>query len=294
MNVNIKYLKDESGNIVSPVTSVNGIFTDKDSDSLNFYNLAPTGIAHNGIYRGKDITAFYDGTETYNGKTFHNCISDSTFDNIFIGDYITKTLTIDGVEYVDTAYVADIDTFYADVDYYSLVSTHHVVLWHIIATITHNMNSTNTTAGGYAGSAMHTYLTDIILPAIQDAFGSSYMLSHQKIYTTGINSTGYNRYGENGGCSNAWSWSTDQYISLLTEQQLGYTVGSSSIYDCGEAHKKLNLFNFYAIHKYSGTVWFWLRNIVSAARFCRMTGDGYASSGSASATNSVYPLTLCI
>lgn len=295
MNVNIKYLKDESGNIVSPVTSVNGIFTDKDSDSLNFYNLAPTGVAHNGIYRGKSIAAFYNGTETYNGKTFHECISDGTFDNIFIGDYIIKTLTIDDVEYEDTAYVADIDTFYATVsDFYSIINTHHITLWHTIKTITHNMNSTDTTVGGYVGSEMHTYLTDTVLPAIKTVFGSSYMLSHQKLYTNSINATGYNRFGTNSGCSNNWSWTKDQYISLLTEQQLGYTVGSSSLYDCGEAYKKLNLFNFHSINRYTGSVWSWLRSIASNSRFCIIDASGRITTNASSSPGHVYPLTLCI
>ena len=87
--------------------------------------------AHNGLYRGKDLTSYFNSGE------MSAAIADGSFKDIYPGDYIIKTVTIDGVTYADTKFIV------MDLDYFcpwcfgdSGELTHHVVIdargcsWH--------------------------------------------------------------------------------------------------------------------------------------------------------------------
>ena len=150
------------------------------------------------------------------------------------------------------------------------------------------MNSLNTTSGGYFNSYMHKhFLTEGIISALSSVgiTTTNHLLSHSKLLTTSIDNSGYNRYGNNNGCSNKCEWKDNQFISLLSEVQLyGSIIWSSSGYDTGEAYEKLALFNFIRPNKLFGQKNIWLRDVASATSFANLNYSGYDYSRAASDT----------
>lgn len=100
-------------------------------------------VMHRNIYRGKNL-----GTTVSSGQKA--AISDGSFDDIWVGDY----WTINGRVYR----VMDIDYFYgrqaSDDD--PSITEHHLVIVPDKAMGAAQMNATNTTKGGYPGSAMYS------------------------------------------------------------------------------------------------------------------------------------------
>lgn len=258
----------------------------------------------------KDITAEFDA------GTVSQDISNGDFSKYSLGNYIKKTITIpaykNGATDVPattvtvrivfahfnlfrTGALPDVVSPYTE-DTYANVMTPHVAC--VICDLPNcAMNSSNTTSGGYFGSYMHqTFLTGRILTALAGVgiTMADHLLSHQKLLTTSIDSTGYNRYGSASGCSNNWGWKLNQFISLMSEVQLyGSTIWSSSGFDTGEANEKLALFNLIRPNKLFGYKHIWLRDVASATGFASLGGHGDAGGNSASIT-SVAPAPLIL
>lgn len=248
----------------------------------------------------KDITAMFDA------GTVSQDIANNDFSKYSLGNYIKKTITIPAYknENVDVPATtvtvrivfAHFNLFYTDVlpdvgsqyteDTFANVMTPHVAC--IICDLPNcAMNTSDTTDGGYFGSYMHgTFLTERILTALAGVgiTITDHLLSHEKLLTTSINSTGYNRYGNATGCSNNWEWKLNQFISLMSEIQLfGSTIWSSSGFDTGEANEKLALFNLIRPNKLFGNKNIWLRDVASASAFAALYNGGGASIHDASA-----------
>lgn len=159
-----------------------------------------------------------------------------------------------------------------------IVDTHETAKW--------NASTSNTTAGGYVGSNLHSYLVNTVLPKVKsDLGGVSHLYAHQKLYSTAVGTTLYNRFGSNTGASSSWAWSADQYIAALSEVQVyGGTVWSSSGYDTGEADQQLEVFKHFKHTEIFGNEYVWLRDVASAALACYAHYYGTAgSSGTSSA-----------
>lgn len=249
----------------------------------------------------KDITAEFEA------GTVSQDIANNDFSKYSLGNYIKKTITIpaykNGTTDVPattvtvrivfahfnlfrTDILSDVGTPYTE-DKYANVMTPHVAC--IICDLPNcAMNSSNTTSGGYFGSYMHgTFLTGRILTALAGVgiTITDHLLSHQKLLTTSINSTGNNRFGSASGCSNNWEWKLNQFISLMSEVQLyGSTIWSSTGYDTGEANEKLALFNLIRPNKLFGDKNIWLRDVVSATGFALLSSRGFADYDVASYT----------
>lgn len=248
------------------------------------------GFKHNNLFKEENILASFD-----NG-TFSTNIANGKFENIYPGQYFTKSVTIDGTAYNVKFVVADIDTFFGGYNSYAVVNTHHVAVI-AIGLPNARMNATNTTEGGYFGSEMYTtlqtYLAAISTALGENSIGDTHIVGHQKRYSTAINPTGYNRFGTNNGCANNWEWKENQYISLLTESQVyGHPVWSSSGYDTGEAHRQLSIFKAQNYNKVFGNRWVWLRDVVNSSYFANAANYGNAASNNASNVGSVVPLLL--
>ncbi len=240
--------------------------------------MVAAGLSHNGIYRGKDLTSYFDSGE------MSTAIASGKFTDIYIGDYITKKITIDDTTYTVKWEVADLDYYYQVGD--TACTAHHVVLFpSTTVQVNVKMNDTNDTTGAYVGSKMWTEQMPKYQEAIIAAFGDSHVLKHREILSNAMTATVDSMAGAGWvGASTNWAW-TDVYVNIPNEPMIyGCTAFSSSAFDVGEANKQFALMRFDRFNK--GRKWFWLRAVASGARFCGATDGGHADYRDASGSGS--------
>ena len=223
--------------------------------------------AHNAIYRGKNL-----GTSVTAAQWA--AIANGTFADLYIGDY----WVIGGVNWR----IAAFDYYYKTGD--TSCTTHHVVIVPDTNLYTHVMNDTNITTGGYIGSKMYTEGLAQAKTKINNAFGSSHILSHRQLLVNAVTN------GEPSG----GSW-YDSTVELMAEQN----VYGGKIFGAGNDGSTIPY--LYTIDKsqfplfahdpsmISNRQWFWLRDVVSAAVFARVSYDGRAACADASVAGSVRP-----
>ena len=238
----------------------------------------------NGIYRGKDL-----GTITSaNIASFlsEHEVSAGKFTDLYVGDEIT----IQDGTYNAVWLIAGFDTEYNKGD--TAFTTHHITLIPKTALYNDQMNSTDTTAGGYKGSAMHTTKLPALATKLQTALGT-HLLTHRAIISNAVNTEAAPGGSSTWkGIASGWEW-TDVKCVLPTEVQVyGGTVFSSSGWDTGEAEQKLPVFNFINPVQF-GRWTFWLRCVAGSANFCRCHGHGAADANGASNSVGVRPL-ICV
>lgn len=227
--------------------------------------------AHNSIYRGKNL-----GTTVTEEQW--EAISSGTFTDLYIGDY----WVIGGVNWRIAAF-----------DYYlncgdTSFTKHHAVIVPDTCLYNAQMNTTNVTTGAYKGSAMYTANLTQAKSTINSAFGSSHVLSH-RIYLSNATSNGRASAGE---------W-TDSTVDLMCEHMV-YGSGIFSPVSDGS-----NVPNNYRVEKgqlplfalepsriCNRAAW-WLRDVITAATFAYVNGDGNADYHNASLSYGVRPA-FCI
>lgn len=227
--------------------------------------------AHNSIYRGKNL-----GTTVTEEQW--EAISSGTFTDLYIGDY----WVIGGVNWRIAAF-----------DYYlncgdTSFTKHHAVIVPDTCLYNAQMNTTNVTTGAYKGSAMYTANLTQAKSTINSAFGSSHVLSH-RIYLSNATSNGRASAGE---------W-TDSTVDLMCEHMV-YGSGIFSPVSDGS-----NVPNNYRVEKgqlplfalepsriCNRAAW-WLRDVITAARFAYVNNNGLANSTDASNSLGVRPA-FCI
>ena len=227
--------------------------------------------AHNSIYRGKNL-----GTTVTEEQW--EAISSGTFTDLYIGDY----WVIGGVNWRIAAF-----------DYYlncgdTSFTKHHAVIVPDTCLYNAQMNTTNVTTGAYKGSAMYTANLTQAKSTINSAFGSSHVLSH-RIYLSNATSNGRASAGE---------W-TDSTVDLMCEHMV-YGSGIFSPVSDGS-----NVPNNYRVEKgqlplfalepsriCNRAAW-WLRDVITAAYFAFVGGDGFADCYYASSSFGVRPA-FCI
>ena len=227
--------------------------------------------AHNSIYRGKNL-----GTTVTEEQW--EAISSGTFTDLYIGDY----WVIGGVNWRIAAF-----------DYYlncgdTSFTKHHAVIVPDTCLYSAQMNTTNVTTGAYKGSAMYTANLTQAKSTINSAFGSSHVLSH-RIYLSNATSNGRASAGE---------W-TDSTVDLMCEHMV-YGSGIFSPVSDGS-----NVPNNYRVEKgqlplfalepsriCNRDTW-WLRDVITAAGFAFVSGNGFADYYAASTSVGVRPA-FCI
>lgn len=227
--------------------------------------------AHNSIYRGKNL-----GTTVTEEQW--EAISSGTFTDLYIGDY----WVIGGVNWRIAAF-----------DYYlncgdTSFTKHHAVIVPDTCLYNAQMNTTNVTTGAYKGSAMYTANLTQAKSTINSAFGSSHVLSH-RIYLSNATSNGRASAGE---------W-TDSTVDLMCEHMV-YGSGIFSPVSDGS-----NVPNNYRVEKgqlplfalepsriCNRATW-WLRDVITAAYFAHVSGNGFADCYDASNSYGVRPA-FCI
>jgi len=256
-------------------------------DELQGIVINSSAAAHNGYYRGKDLTSYFTSGQMTTD------LAKGDFSNIFPGDYITMTKTIDGTTYTNhTDIIAECDPYYSKWSGSAYITTHHVGIIPFDHLGSAEMNTTNTTVGGFEGSAMWTTTLPEYLTGYEDAYGESHLLDFGFLMTESINSSGYNKFGSAGGCSSGWEW-VNTKIALMSENQVyGGQVWSSSGYDTGEAQTQLACFKLRPELTTYKTSWWWLRGVASAADFCLAANGGRAYCNGASCSYGVRPLLL--
>ena len=227
--------------------------------------------SHNGIYRGKSLGSTVTEAQW-------SAISAGTFDDLYIGDH----WTIGGVVWR----IAAFDYYYNCGD--AAFKKHHVVIVPDTSLYNHVMNDGNVTTGAYVGSKMYTEGLEQAKATINNAFGSSHVLSH-RIYLSNATS--------NGRVSAA-AW-TDSKIDLMCEYMVygsgifnpvsdGSNIPANSRVEKGQ----LPLFLLEPKIICTRTTW-WLRDVISSAAFAIVYYTGAASYGSASGAYGVRPA-FCI
>lgn len=223
--------------------------------------------AHNAIYRGKNL-----GTSVTAAQWA--AIANGSFTDLYIGDY----WVIGGVNWR----IAAFDYYYKSGD--TSCTTHHVVIVPDTNLYTHCMNDTNITTGGYIGSKMYTEGLAQAKTTINNAFGSSHILSHRQLLVNVVTN----------GKPSGGSW-YDSTVELMTEQN----VYGGKIFGAGNDGSTVPY--LYTVDKsqfplfahdpsmISNRQWFWLRDVVSAANFAFVDYRGYASYDSASFAYGVRP-----
>lgn len=279
----VKITSPASGNII-PIhdgTGLKGITFQNLANKVNEPMLFNNAGAHNAIYRGKNL-----GTSVTAAQ--YAAISAGTFDDMYIGDY----WVINGVNWRIAAF-----------DYYlkcgdTSCTKHHVVIVPDTCLYTAQMHNTssgayesgataNTTAGGYVGSDMYKTNLEQAKTTIKAAF-SGHVLSH-RVYLTNAVTEGHPSAG-------AWC---DSEVELMNEQMVyGGSIfmpiaNGSTVYTNYRVEKsQLPLFalnpSWIAIR-----ATYWLRDVVTASSFARVSGNGNADYGHASYPNGVRPA-FCI
>lgn len=257
-------------------------------------------------YRQADVTAAWD-----NG-TISTAIANQSFENIQLGNYITKTLSlpilnghIDAENGTSTDYrcqikFVDANAFYG-YDNYAVTATPHMaaLIFDLPNDYMNPTNSTTTAADtgtgytGYAGSYMHVKYLPAVVKALNNALGNGHLVAHNMLMGTAVGSSLVNRFGSAGGATSSWEWQMNQYITLMTEAQIyGGTIWSSSGYDTGQANTKLAAFNLVRWNKFCGNKYMWLRDVASGSNFCYASRSGDAGFGGAAGSFCVVPLIL--
>lgn len=249
-----------------------------DIDGVKLVGIHDSAAAHNALFRGKDLTNYFNSGE------MSKAIANGSFEDIFIGDYINKNITVDGVDYTVKWEVAHLDYFLYSGN--TECTTHHVLLFPS-KTIQTNvpMNDTNTAAGGYVATKMWTETIPKYVTGITNAFGSAHVLAHKELLTKAINADAPSGAGAGGmGSSTEWDW-YDTLVNIPSEPMIyGGLVCGSSAYDVGNKERQLQIFQFKKFNE--GRLWYWLQAVASASSFAFADDTGCASDLDASYSNS--------
>lgn len=265
-NVIVHY-ETETEQIVDFDEKVDGkVKNSHDSISLDTLLLA-TAAAHNSIYRGKDLTAYWNSGE------MSKAIQAGTFDNIFPGDYVTKSITVNGTTYNVKWIVGDLDYHLGMGDIET--TSHHVLMFAESAIFNARMNATNSTSGGFKGSEMFKTTLPKVSSAIKSAFGEGHVLNHRERLSKGTSTTVASGAGAGWtGGSTDWEW-TSMDASLFNEVMIyGTRVLSSSLFDVGDGNSQIAAFRMNHGLIAGKKIWNWTRSVADATYFAGSGGNG--------------------
>lgn len=224
-----------------------------------------------------------DNRNTYRGKNLGSsvtaaqkaAIQNGTFDGLFIGDY----WTIGGVKWL----IADMDYWHNCGD--TAFTKHHLVMIPETALYNAQMNASNTTEGGYVGSAMYKTGLDSAKATITSAFGDM-VLTHREYLVNAVSN----------GKPSAGAW-VNSTVELPNECMMyghphfapacdGSTVPTLYTID----KTQLSLFALRPELIVNRSFNQWLRDVVSSAGFASVGDIGHADYGNATNSYGVRPV----
>lgn len=213
-------------------------------------------VNHRRIFRGKNLGS----TLTAEQKA---AIQDGSFKDLWLGDY----WEISGVKWR----IADFDYWYNKGD--TAFTKHHVVIVPDTNLYTGKMNDTSATTGGYVGSKMYTTYLATAKSTISSVFGSN-LLTHREYLINAVTS----------GYPSAGAW-TDSSVELMNEPMVfgSYVIapsGDGSVIPKRYTNSAVQLALFAVAPSFINStpegqrISYWLRDVVSASRFVRVTDYG--------------------
>ena len=227
--------------------------------AIDAFTLADNAGAHNAVYRGKSLGSAVTAAQWA-------AIQAGTFEDLFIGDYWTIN------NYYWT--IAAFDFYYNTGD--TPCTTHHVVIVPETNLYSHVMNDTEITTGGYIGSKMYTEGLAQAKTTINNAFGSSHILSHRQSLVNAVTN----------GKPSGRSW-YDSTVELMTEQNVyggkffGVGNDGSTIPYLETIDKSQFPLFAHDPSMISNGQTFWLRDVISASRFANVAEAGFSDYHSA-------------
>ena len=246
--------------------------------AINAATIYDNAGAHNAIYRGKDITDYW------NSGAASAAIAAGTFSGIYPGDYIRVPITVNGA-------TAMYDIVIGDCDYHlhrgdAETTAHHVLAFTRVHIGNEYMNATSTTAGGYIGSDMWKTILPKYATAIKNAFGSSHILTHRELLSNAESDTIDSAAGAGwSGGSTSFGW-YDVDVNLFNEPMIyGSRPFSSSGFDIGDCDTQVAAMRHDKSLLFTRTSWCWLRAVVSSSYFAYVNFLGYADYHGASTTD---------
>ena len=221
------------------------------------------------IFRGKNLGTAFTAAQKAEIKA-------GTFKGFFIGDYWS---------------IGDRIWRIVDINYWlnsgdASCTTPHLVIMPDQSLYSAKMNETNITTGGYVGSQMYTANLANAKTLVNSAFGSANILNHREYLTNAV-TNGYPSAG-------AWYDSTVELPNeIMMYGSLVFTpAGDGSFVPNRYTIDKtqLALMKMYPRFINPGRYWYWLRDVVSSARFAGVGGCGDAGCGGASNSGGVRPV----
>ena len=227
---------------------------------------------HNSIYRGKDISS-----NEADGSMYTN-IANGTFDDIFVGDYFTKT--INGTSYV--LRVAGCDLYLNRSD--TALTAHHIAVIPDTVLGDYPMHDAATTGGGYVGTKMYTDTLPLWDGYFSTAFGT-HLLTLRELM---VNEIASDR-------PSGWSWFGRKTIIMTLEEVAGCNAFGAYYtwypYNIGISYGQLPLFRL-SPDKICIRHTYWLRNMVNSSLISAITDTGDLNRKSIVNPNGLRPMLL--
>ena len=219
------------------------------------------------IYRGKNLGAVVTEEQKAN-------IKNGTFKGFFLGDYWTIGSY--------TWRIVDFDYWYNCGD--TAFTTPHLVIMPDKPLYNAQMNETNITTGGYTGSLMYTENLDQAKTLAASAFGDL-ILTHREYLTNAVTD----------GHASAGAW-FDSTLDLPNEIMMYgchvyAAMNNGTVIPTNYTIGKTQLALFTVVPKLiSNRATFWLRDVVSSARFALVYSTGHPNCTDASSSCGVRPV----
>ncbi len=287
-------------NNASEGTKCNITFTSGLSDAEYDEYLEAGVNERRNTYRGKDITYLY------NNKQLYTQISNCSFDDIYVGDYIKTDkdghnvtwLIADLNNYLHSGYT-DLKECHATIIPATTLGTAQMNTENKTGVVDEKLtlqtkdNQTRTSVGAYVGSKMkQTILPSVFDTYIKPVFGEENIITYTNLLADQMEQSRSNQFGQNGGASSGWAW-YDSQVDLMSEVNVyGSTVWSSSGYDIGIDNRQYAIFklkpefiNSYGTNRF----YYWLKAVADSTGFASVHSYGNADTSGASLSRGVRP-----
>ena len=276
--------------------SLRGIYTKDEIDEL----VASAGSKNRLTWGGRCLFDARSGTAGVFDSidAIQEAVTAGDFSQIYIGDYIMAEIT--------TSYKSNevVKLVVADLDYYLHRGATETTAHHLVMTtedcfaMTEKMNSSNTTSGGYVGTAMHKTVLPKYATALKTAL-NNHILSTTRYFSSSVNTSAVNPSGgQTTGASSGMS-STTVECFLPSEVQVYGTRVFSEAYDVGDSTQQLAYYmlrpdKLVAHLGYEGTSRYdwWLFSVAGSPGFCGVNSAGDAVYYGAGYSGGVRPLFL--